>query len=417
LQQLRVEVPGTPMFDFTDSSGNFQAYVADTGNFMIKGAMLNNFNSVPFIHSVYFNSFLQVDSLNDFAYQPTSIFDDLFVGIYPYGSFRSDNNGTYFIRVRNLGTTMLSPVLILNHDPVLTYFSSTESPVYAANDTVKWNLSPLAPFQKKDILVSFAIDSGLIAGTPINSYATVYPMITDIDTTNNTATWPVFIVSSLDPNEILVDIDTLFTNEFPNPPFLNYQINFQNTGNDTAFYVRIENTLPVSASHQPVLTWNHLLNQLVVEFENILLPDSNVNEIGSHGFVSYRVRPHNYLAAVTYINNRASIIFDQNQPVITNVATTVILMPLSVIDIDDHNLAVVAYPNPVTDNLKIKCKTGNCDISKINLFNSAGKLIYSRSIQGEEDEINIETSLLSKGMYVLQIVTGNKNITRKIIRM
>ncbi|MBL7808978.1 MAG: hypothetical protein JNN28_14260, partial [Saprospiraceae bacterium] len=79
---------------------------------------------------------------------------------------------------------------------------------------------------------------------------------------------------------------------------LEYLIRFQNTGNDTAFTVRIEDTLsqwldpatlrPGASSH--AYTWNLSgAGLLTFLFENILLPDSNVNEPASHGYVKFTI--------------------------------------------------------------------------------------------------------------------------------
>lgn len=108
---------------------------------------------------------------------------------------------------------------------------------------------------------------------------------------------------------------------------LEYQIRFQNTGTDTAFNVVIRDTLsgwldPLSirpgASSHP---YNFQLagqGTLIFDFQHILLPDSNVNESGSHGFVQFRVRPRSDTPLETDILNNAAIYFDFNDPVITN---------------------------------------------------------------------------------------------------
>jgi hypothetical protein len=53
-------------------------------------------------------------------------------------------------------------------------------------------------------------------------------------------------------------------------------------------------------------------------FENIMLPDSNVNEATSHGFVKFTIHPRSDVPLGTSIPNSAAIYFDFNEPVITN---------------------------------------------------------------------------------------------------
>ncbi|MBC7775527.1 MAG: DUF11 domain-containing protein, partial [Phycisphaerae bacterium] len=82
---------------------------------------------------------------------------------------------------------------------------------------------------------------------------------------------------------------------------IDYLIRFQNTGTDTAFTVEVRDTLsafldPINirpgASSHPYI-WE-LSGQGVISFtfSNIMLPDSNVNEPASHGFVQFSIAPY-----------------------------------------------------------------------------------------------------------------------------
>jgi len=53
-------------------------------------------------------------------------------------------------------------------------------------------------------------------------------------------------------------------------------------------------------------------------FLNIMLPDSGIDEPGSHGWVTYRIRPDIGLPDPTVIRNTSYIIFDMNDPIVTN---------------------------------------------------------------------------------------------------
>ncbi|MBK9515002.1 MAG: SprB repeat-containing protein [Flavobacteriales bacterium] len=107
---------------------------------------------------------------------------------------------------------------------------------------------------------------------------------------------------------------------------IDYTIRFQNTGTDTAFLVVITDTLPQHLDPSTIrmgagshgFSWS-LSGQGTLRwvFPNILLPDSNVNEPRSHGFVSFRIRPYEPLLPGTTIENTANIHFDFNPPVVT----------------------------------------------------------------------------------------------------
>jgi hypothetical protein len=62
-------------------------------------------------------------------------------------------------------------------------------------------------------------------------------------------------------------------------------------------------------------------------FPNILLPDSNINEPRSHGFVGFRIRPHLPLLPGDEITNIANIYFDFNPPVITEPSVLTVPVP------------------------------------------------------------------------------------------
>ncbi len=109
-----------------------------------------------------------------------------------------------------------------------------------------------------------------------------------------------------------------------------YRIDFQNTGNDTAFNVVLIDTisksldllsfLPIASSHPYILDVDSP-GVLKFEFDNILLPDSGTNEALSKGFVVFSINRDSSLTEGDTISNSASIYFDFNQPIITNTAT------------------------------------------------------------------------------------------------
>ena len=108
---------------------------------------------------------------------------------------------------------------------------------------------------------------------------------------------------------------------------IEYLIRFQNTGTDTAFNIVIQDTLssffdpetvrPGAASHD--VDFELLGNGVIrFSFDNIMLPDSNVNEAASHGFVKFLVSQKANNPPGTLLENQAAIYFDFNEPVFTN---------------------------------------------------------------------------------------------------
>lgn len=136
------------------------------------------------------------------------------------------------------------------------------------------------------------------------------------------------VVGSFDPNDKLVSPTVLPSAALPEQPALTYTIRFQNTGTASADHVRIVDTLSADfdpaafqllvASH-PVV-WH--LNGRVLEFffENIQLPHSAGNELASHGFVRFSLRPSRLVGPNKVLRNRAAIYFDFNVPIVTDFA-------------------------------------------------------------------------------------------------
>jgi uncharacterized repeat protein (TIGR01451 family) len=111
---------------------------------------------------------------------------------------------------------------------------------------------------------------------------------------------------------------------------IEYLVQFQNTGTDTAFTVVVKDTLAPhfnlstfklnASSH--VSTWQ--LNPkgvLIVTFNNINLVDSFTNEKNSHGFFKYAIKLNDSIVTNTIVANKAAIYFDFNDPIITNLTT------------------------------------------------------------------------------------------------
>ena len=409
----------TGSFTFTEQNGKFSVFVLDSGTFSVSPATLNYYNIVPTSHDASFTGIQQTDSLNDFAYQPAGVFNDLCVTITPLSPFRAGFNGSYLITYENVGTTTLNPTVIFFADDDVSFVSAIPAANTATLDSVVWNFGPLSPFQQGSILVTVNVAIGTPIGTVISSGAHIEPLTGDANTICNQSYWEVLTTGSADPNDIIVNEDTLLTTQFPNPPFLEYIIRFQNTGNDTAFTVNILNPIDTSmlelntiefiaASHPVNLSWISWEKNMQFHFENILLPDSNVNETASHGFVRYRIKPKSSLILGDSISNNAAIYFDFNAPVITNTAITRVVLPTSIHETNSYNDNLLLYPNPA--NSKLTIETGALSSSDCRLIISdvAGRILFSESITTALTKHDIDISSLSQGIYFVQIQNGER---------
>lgn len=219
------------------------------------------------------------------------------------------------------------------------------------------------------------------------------------------------VVASYDPNEILA-FPRGFSDQHllePTTP-LRYQINFQNTGNDTAFLVVLRDTLPVGlldpATFRPVIASHDYSWQLSeagvlsVTFANILLVDSTTNEPASHGFFVYDIaqKPNNPLGSV--IENRAGIYFDINPVVLTNTAwhTLAVDFPQTSGTPEPSQTAdaLKIWPNPAAESAFVALQNP----TRIRLLDPTGRLI--RQFDAQAPGLRIDRAGLPDGAYWIE---------------
>ncbi|MGQ9846003.1 MAG: T9SS type A sorting domain-containing protein [Bacteroidales bacterium] len=76
----------------------------------------------------------------------------------------------------------------------------------------------------------------------------------------------------------------------------------------------------------------------------------------------------------------------------------------------DVNISI--FPNPATDFLHVFINAEENLFQNLKIYNSAGQLIFEKSISSEDTEINIHTTKWIEGVYLLQMV-GEENIFTK----
>lgn len=420
----------TNRISFSQSDGTFYLSLPDTGNFEVFPAInLNLFTPTPSSQSASFNSFQQIDLLNDFAYQPIGTINDLSISISPIENFINGFNASYIVSYSNVGNTVMNPTIIFYPDDSVTFVSSTMTPSLITTDSIVWNLVPLTPFQTIQLFITVNINAGLPLGSIVNSGVKIEPLIGDASPQNNQSFWEVITTGSFDPNDILVSKDTLTDIEVSNGQYLEYLIRFQNTGNDTAFTVKILNPIDtnflnlnsfefVSSSHPVNINWITWEMNAEFLFENILLPDSIVNEPLSHGFVRYRIQPKSSLTVGDSILNSAAIYFDFNPPVITNKAITEIVLPTSLAEpsLYEKN-SLIIYPNPARELIEFTFS----DLPNYNIIDEIvisdvlGQTVLNLRTTNTSAELDI--SQLSEGLFFVRIRIGNVFKTGKFLKM
>ncbi len=338
-------------YSFSDSLGNY-FYSAKIG--------------IPYVlsYSSFPNWSLTTDSIN---YNrtltiPYQVIDSLNFGFYPdtiltiiepdlTGGFpRCNDIVNYWANIQNQGTTLPSGLIHLQLHDSVSYVSAAVVPDSINGQNIYWHYDSLFFYSNEMINLQVQMPPFTSMGDTLTSYLTVH----ELDTFNNIVytnvdTLEQILVCAYDPNDKSVTPKGIGTEGFiPQNQELEYLIRFQNTGNDTAITVMVRDqldanldwsTLQPIASSDPVQIWIEQDGEAVFKFQNIMLPDSGADFLGSQGFVKFKISPDTGLAPLTPIYNTGHIYFDNNPAVITNTV-------LNTIECYSAPLAVISYSFP-----------------------------------------------------------------------
>lgn len=228
------------------------------------------------------------------------------------------------------------------------------------------------------------------------------------------------VIGSYDPNEKRAyptgygEDNTILANTS-----IEYHLHFQNTGTDTAFTVRLEDQLSehldftsiqAGAASHPYRMELQEDGLLIFHFENILLPDSTVNEPGSHGFVQFRVNQRPDLAVGTIIENTVDIYFDFNEAIVTNtvfhtIGTNEVTTSTQMIETE---VALTIAPNPFTEKTLFTLNGLDQPNTQFELYDVLGQLVKSANFTGSTYELSGKS--LSKGAYFYRFSQENRPI-------
>jgi uncharacterized repeat protein (TIGR01451 family) len=263
-----------------------------------------------------------------------------------------------------------------------------------------------------------------LLGTVMNYTATVANTAIESTLANNIASLDVTIAGSYDPND---KIGTANSSRSTTQYFLDtdewidYTVRFQNTGTDTAFTVVIRDEIEqdldlmsleiLGASHDFIPSFGEG-RELVFTFNDILLPDSTTDLLGSQGFVAFRIRPREGLLPGDNITNIANIYFDFNPPVITEPSVLVAEFSTGVGDKAPPRIGLL--PNPATDRIQLADPTRAAGTRSWSIVTIDGRTI--RTGQGPFPAEGISIAPLRNGTYALQLHLSDRVITERFIK-
>lgn len=402
-------------YSFTKLEGNANIEIIPINN----NALCDTQKTIPCFGNIIFDSL-------DFGYKPNqNLFCSASIhnfvarpGFYPKVCCFVNNKNPFTIY--NVYFTVLL-------DSAFQYINSDFIADSIIGNTLYYHLDSIQPNNFKKVFIGTYLPPTVPLG---------YNFIHQIQLETQTKIYRCFIkdtttgitVGSYDPNDKIVEpIGKGQNNLVSNNSKLKYTIRFQNTGNDTAFNIKIIdeidknldlNTFSIIASSHPMIF--KLENRLAkFYFNNILLIDSNKSQDLSKGFIEFSILPKQNIDGAK-IYNKADIYFDYNTPITTNTTYITIGDYIEPKISLPFNMTIYPNPNPNAD-LNIKLDILQKDNYTVNITDFTGRIIYTLISNYELPEgshkYKIDLSQLSSGMYFIKIKSNKYkyNLSRKLL--
>ncbi|MFZ1677708.1 MAG: T9SS type A sorting domain-containing protein, partial [Saprospiraceae bacterium] len=213
--------------------------------------------------------------------------------------------------------------LILKYDSTVNYVDADISPDFVNPflHLLVYDLDTMLPFDILKTRISFQMPDESHAGDTMHFTGYFYIDSASVEVLKDSIQYNPVLRCSHDPNDKTVNPSGVRDQNYTLiDDKLTYTIRFENTGNIDAIDITVIDTLDASLdmstfkvvnSSFPPVTY---INDHIVEFHmpNIWLAPKET------GMISYEIKPISALPILTSIENKASIIFESNQPVVTN---------------------------------------------------------------------------------------------------
>lgn len=325
------------------------------------------------------------------------------------------------IIVNNAYCTLENPTVTLNISPQYVFVNSAPAPSLVSGGTITWNMTGVSAIAPQFIQFTLNIPgiTWLSPGDTINTSASVTPIIGDMNPSNNNSNIVDTVKTSFDPNEMSV-IPSGYI--LPGTQ-LQYTINFENTGNDTAFNIYIMDTLSdnVDVRSLRIVAASGIMNTgytiggghniVRFDFPGINLLDSSHHNL-CNGMVIFTINTNSGLPNGTTIFNHAGIFFDDNPVVMTDTVVDIIGTPTLGISTQNNHVASI-YPNPATDVLTIKMD--NDAYNALTITNEIGQLMIQQILNSPLTKVDIKT--LPSGLYYVTLRGENGTKVQKLVKM
>lgn len=355
----------------------------------------------------------QLVSLGEIGLKPSCNCTD--AGITMAGTAKRRGFGSdYVVQVANTGTLDMENVEVKLTVPAKLHFSRANPAWNSQQDKGEvheyiWSVSNLKSNETNTIIIRDSVTLNLQVGDVVTVTGEVSTDGSEINFVNNVFNDINEIVGAIDPNMIIASPKGYGAEHLMEAgKEITYKVLFENFGNYATSFVTVTDTLDqafdlaslhdIQSSHGPLRT-SIRGNIVTFHFPDIQLTPTAEDSVQSQGYVQFRVRTKQEATGPIY--NRASIVFDYNEPIITNSEKHTLFNKQGL-----ERGQLVLFPNPVSGSVD-----ANIFINPANERDAAIVEATIMDIQGivrarstfDEVFITLNTSNLLNGIYLVQV--------------
>lgn len=369
---------------------------------------------------------------------------DVSADVYVGGAAPGFNHYEY-VRVCNNGGTVATGVADYDYATALGtpnstyvynnwYYNNNGNNSFAIGNQTAGNISfnyTIQPGTCVGASIYFTLPTNVALGTVLTSIVTTNQP-NDGNIVNNVDTARTVVVGSYDPNDKRMmnhrSGDDFDGGIYAQDTKMEYIVRFQNTGTAPARRVVIRDVLEANLRPETVtaMTMSHNGvariengNELVVEFNNINLPDSSADLEGSQGYIKFEIERNANLAIGTSIENSAAIYFDFNAPIITNTAISTLEERIVSVENLANNMEVRVMPNPFVSQIAVQYELQAASKVNVRLYNALGQVAVELNPANQaagQQSVILSTEQLSSGIYYLEVQSNEGKFVQKVVK-
>ncbi len=331
---------------------------------------------------------------------------DIKVSISSNALRRGFNHGVN-ITLENAGKPDLTVRPRLKFDQRIQFLSSNFSYSFADQHTIVFDPIKVNKFKPIQIdLIFFASQDSLSNSDKISFTASADSSNTEVRYDNNIARYTEMVRGPYDPNKISSNPEGLITNS---PKTINYMVEFQNLGTDTAFNVSILDTIPSSldiysikilSSSSKSISANIKGSVVSFKLNQIRLTTKLINEANSKGFISFSINLKDSIQLGQVIKNKVGIYFDYeaevatNQSVVERLKNSLAIQPINY----QNALPFTVYPNPSTHHISLRTNTAQA-IESMQFYSSTGQALLAETT----NNLDFDISQWPSGLFIMVV--------------